>query len=273
MKNIEFKPFTHTDGFVTAYLHTPLPLDDRITPSDYSYPSIIICPGGGYEFVSAREADPVALEYLSAGYNVFILTYSVGEKAKDFVPLMELSQTVMTIREHADEWGCIPSKIAVCGFSAGGHLACSLSTLWNHPELLKRMNTDNGKNRPNAAILSYPVILANEYAHEGSITRVSGSPKGSGDYLFFSLDKQVSIDTCETFLWHTANDTCVPVENSLYFALALQEHKIPYECHIYPEGTHGLSVCTNETRSEHDHNRQWVEASKKWLNNLFHNKL
>ena len=270
MKIVEFKPIENTNGSVTAYLHTPITEMDNHRKR---YPSVVICPGGAYMFVSQREYDPVAMEYLSAGYNVFVLTYSVDINAKNFTPLKELSQTVMIIRKNAEAWGCDEDKIAVCGFSAGGHLAASLAILWDNEELKENFNTENGLNRPNGVILSYPVITANEFAHELSIETVSGSAKGSDTYNFFSLENHVNEKTAPIFVWHTVTDEGVPVENTIQLISALQKNHISYECHLFPTGGHGLSVCTTETGSEDAHNNQWVQLSKNWLNKIFDYKL
>lgn len=269
MNITEFKPIEGTAGTVKAYLHTPI---TEMEIHRKKYPSVVICPGGGYEMVSQREYDPVALEYLSAGYNVFVLTYSVGSAAKAFTPIKELSATVMKVREMADEWCCDENKIAVCGFSAGGHLAATLGTVWNNERFTREFDTKGGMNKPNAVILSYPVILAGEFAHVGSIQNVSGG-LGADALDFFSLEKRVDKDTAPTFIWHTAEDDCVPVENTLALVSALQKNKIIYECHIFPWGGHGISVCTKECGTPDEHNRQWVQLSKNWLSKLFDYKL
>ena len=114
---------------------------------------VIFCPGGGYEILSDREKDPPALEFFSRGYNVFILTYSLKERACGLHPLKELSAAVMTVREKAAVYHIDPKCVAVAGFSAGGHLAASLGVRWNSPELRAEMDTKNGLNRPDAMIL------------------------------------------------------------------------------------------------------------------------
>lgn len=266
MRIVEFKPLENTDGRVTAYLHSPI-MEMENNRRD-KYPSVVICPGGAYAFTSDREADPVAFEYLHAGYNVFILRYSVGENASNFTPLKELSATLMYIRDNAEDLSCL-QEIAVCGFSAGGHLAASLCCMWNNPELLKQFDNKGGKNKPNGAILCYPVISAGEFAHEMSICNVSGSKKGEELYNYFSLENRVTEESCPAFLWHTVEDDGVPVENSLLFAMALRRSKVPFECHIFPTGGHGISVCTKESGTPHTHNRQWVDLSINWLNTLF----
>lgn len=267
MKKITFSPVEDENVFVNAYLHETLP---EITNFRNKFPAVVICPGGGYVFLSEREADPVALRYFAAGYNVFILYYSVGEKAVDFRPLKELSETVIAIRKNATEWLVNTDKIAVCGFSAGGHLAASLGTLWNHPDFLKNYDMQAGLNQPNAMILSYPVITADErFAHRSSIETVSGSVLGTDKANFFSLENRVSKSTVPTFIWHTVEDTTVPIENSIRFISALQEHGIPYECHFFPTGGHGMSVCTEEVASFDSYNARWMDFSIQWLNKTF----
>lgn len=266
MRTVEFQPLADTGSCVAGYLHDPI---TEITSHQTAYPVVVVCPGGGYGMVSQREADPVALQYFAAGFQVFILTYSVGGQAKNFTPLKELSETLRTIREHAGDWNCVEHQIAVCGFSAGGHLAASLGVLWNHPKFLAQYDSQNGKNRPNAMILSYPVITADEFAHQDSIENVSGAAPGTAEYHFFSLEQHVSNDTPPAFLWHTVTDKCVPVENSLQMICALQKAHISYEAHLFPEGEHGISTCTTEVRTPDPYNRRWMDMSIQWLRKVF----
>ncbi len=264
MKIVGFNPYGEAEASVIGYLHTPI---TEMQGHRKQFPSIVICPGGGYEICSQREADPVAFEFFARGYNVFVLQYSLGEQAKDFNPLKELSSTLIYIRNHKLELGCIEDQIAVMGFSAGGHLAASLGTLWNHDRFLKVFDNAEGKNKPNAMVLSYPVITASDLAHQGSIERVSG---GDADLRkLFSLENQVTSATPPTFIWHTVDDTVVPVENSIYFVRALQEAKVPFECHLFPTGPHGISVCTEEVGNKDTYVGQWVELCATYLGQLF----
>lgn len=276
MKYFEFVPEgAGTEHWsVTAYLQTAVDMEG-IQP--HPLPAVVVCPGGGYEQVVPWEAEPVAKPYFAAGYHVFVISYPVEEGAKGFGPLMQLAAVMAHIRRNAGKWMVDAGRIAVCGFSAGGHLAASMGTLYREKKFLEAVRlkghgwgTENI--RPDAMILSYPVILANEYAHKGSLLWVSGAEEGSEEYRYFSLDQHVDGDTPPTFLWHTAEDTCVPVENSLYFAAALSAAKVPFELHILPEGEHGMSVCTKEVGNEDAYNGRWVEWSIRWLERVFYGK-
>lgn len=269
MELITFHPLEGSGATVTGYLHTPV---WEMETRREQYPGIVICPGGAYFAVSEREAEPIALPFFARGYNVFVLNYSTGERAKGFQPLRELSETMRAVRSHK-EWRVDPEHIAVCGFSAGGHLACSLGTMWDDPELLRVYDNHGGGNRPNAMILGYPVITADEHAHVDSIKNVSGCEAGTPGYEYFSLDKRVSKKTCPAFLWHTAEDDCVPVENSLKLSLALSRENIPFELHIFPKGWHGMSACTEETGSRDDYNARWVSLAMDWLDRQFDHQL
>lgn len=260
MNTFTFTP-DNTECTVEAYLQTSYKYEDM---DNRLLPSIIVVPGGCYSFVADREAFPVVKEYYSAGYNVFVLNYSTGPKAKDFKPLKELLSTIAHIRNNQETFHS-NSKIAVIGFSAGGHLACSSGTLFNKKEFLDAIHIE-GNIRPDALILGYPVITADEYAHVESIENVSGAKKGTLKYNWFSLDKHVDKMTPPVFIWTTADDEIVPVENSLKLSLALSSNHIPYELHIFPHGPHGMSTCTMEVGSYDPYNRRWIDMSIKWLN-------
>lgn len=262
MKCFSFVPEGTADCRVAAYLQTEV--EGQIT----ARPAVVICPGGGYVMVSEREAEPAGKEYFAAGYHVFILTYSVGELAKDFGPLSQLAGTVAHIRKNAGEWHVDAGKLCVCGFSAGGHLAASLGTLYKEEKFLKAFGRQEWI-RPDAMLLCYPVITADEYAHVESLENVSAAAAGSEAYSWFGLDRHVDSDTPPAFIWHTAPDDCVPVENSLRFCSALSAAKVPFEFHVFPEGGHGMSVCTKEVNTPDAYNRRWVGWSIEWLNRVF----
>lgn len=227
-------------------------------------PGVLICPGGAYRFISPREAEAVALQFCAAGFNAFVLTYTVPPDHYH-LPLRELSQAVCEIRKRAADWNLDPDRIAVCGFSAGGHLAASLGVHWHKLE-------DAPMNKPNALILSYPVISSGEHKHAGSFENLLGPNPTPEMVEEMSLEKQVNPNTPPTFLWHTVEDDVVPVENSLLFASALQKNNILFELHVFPHGPHGLSLATVETddgRGISPHVGHWIGLCIEWLKELF----
>lgn len=268
MKEFTFVPEGQENCSVKAWIHFQ---NGSMKIKQRNYPAVIICPGGAYEAVSDSEAEPVALKFYAAGYNTFILTYSVKERARSFTPLSQLASAVAQIRKNSEEWYTMPNQIAVCGFSAGGHLAASLGVLHNKPEFLKVFPcTDNI--RPDAMILCYPVITADESGHVVTLENVSGAKRETKKYKWFGLEQHVNAETSPAFIWHTAEDSIVPVENSLKLSLALANEKIPFELHIFPHGPHGMSVCTKEVENTmipivSDY--PWVELCVKWMNRLF----
>ena len=261
MHKFDFVPQGAADCVVSARLHTNEMADSK-------KPAILICPGGGYGGLTAREAEPVAEVYFAAGFHTFVLYYSVLEQAKDFKPLIQLASAMAHIRNNAAQWQVDANRIAVCGFSAGGHLAGSLGTLFNEPAFLEAFRRQEHI-RPDAMVLSYPVITADEFTHVNSLCRVSGANPGEEAYRWFGLDGHVDAETPPTFLWHTAEDTVVPVENSLKMAAALSAAKVSFEMHILPEGPHGMSVCTDTSGPVSDYNGRWVDWSLRWLNKIF----
>ncbi len=230
------------------------------------YPCLVICPGGGYSGVSPREADPVALNFASEGYNVFVVYYSVAphcfpQQLRDVAAAMEI------IAEHAEEWECDMNNVSIMGFSAGGHLAAQYSNRYNCPEVREMFPDSKPVHR---TILGYPVITADpEYRHNGSIKNFVGHETNDPLEKGCGCEHIVTENTPPTFIWHTAEDTCVPVENSLFYAKALRAHKIPFELHIYPYGYHGLSTVDAFTNPALDekitHAHAWLEDCKKWL--------
>lgn len=230
-------------------------------------PAVLICPGGAYGGCADIEAEPIAMRFMAAGFHAFILRYSVYPN-KYPKALEEVSKSVQIIRQNAGEWHIDKDKIAVCGFSAGSHLACSLGVFWNQESI----KTADESNKPNAMILSYPVITSGEKAHRGSFDNLCGDNPELVEKM--SLEKRVTKDTPKTFLWHTFADQAVPVENSLLFANALREHDIPFELHIYPEGRHGLALAIPDTGLTKDdvvstNVKGWIDLACNWLWEVF----
>ena len=236
-------------------------------------PVILMCPGGGYEMTSDREAEPMAMQFLAMGYHVAILRYSVCP-ARYPAALLQVAESVLYLKEHADEYHIDPEKIVVQGCSAGGHLAANYGIAWNSPFLTKLMGMENDPERLCVAglLLCYPVITSGEKAHEESFRNLLGEQYEEKKEEL-SLENQVTQDTPPTFIWHTATDETVPVENSLYFFQACLQQGVSAELHIYPVGGHGLSLANEETCRANGIGVQkecqsWIGLAQTWLEEM-----
>ena len=261
----DYYPFLGENGCdPTVEVYLPYNMTEMNRQND-KRPCMIVCPGGGYGMCSQREAEPIALQFLPQGYNVFTITYSVAPhrfptQLREVAALMEL------IYKNADDWNCDVSKIAIIGFSAGGHLAAHYSTMFDCKEVREVFP----ESKPvNASVLSYPVITADPaHAHMGSFQNLVGKESLSEEETeYFSCDRNVKDTTPPAFIWHTAEDNCVPVMNSILYASALSSHKVPFELHIYPYGWHGSSTCDMQTNdnlgSGLAHANAWLSRDRK----------
>ncbi|MFT4414231.1 alpha/beta hydrolase [Fredinandcohnia humi] len=257
----------------TSILHTYILENFPVIDPNRKRPFVIICPGGGYQYTSDREAEAVAIKLNALGLHACILRYS----APAIFPtaLCQLAKTVGLIREQAKQWNVDVTRIIVMGFSAGGHLAASLGVFWNKSFLLEKLGYPKEQIKPNGLVLSYPVISSGEFAHQGSFQALTGEQYQNKELQeLLSLEKQVSKDTPPTFLWHTVTDKSVPVQNSLLFADALLKHGVSFEMHIYPKGAHGLSLGTEETMAKDNEFSvqpevsNWIEMAGRWIQGL-----
>ena len=234
-------------------------------------PIIVMCPGGGYEMTSDREAEALGMKFLAMGYHVAILRYSVYPAIYP-IALMELARSVSYLRDNADKYHIDRDKVIVQGASAGGHLAASLGVFWDKPFLSDALQCTRDDIKPNGMILCYPVISSGEYAHRSSFVKLLGDKY---DELVdeMSLENQVTSDTPKTFIWHTFPDDCVPVQNSMLFVNGLLNHKIPTEFHMYPVGGHGLGLANHLTATPEGYGIQeecqsWISLAETWLKNI-----
>ncbi len=266
-----FELDTPSNPTLSCYLLDP----NKETDPNRKHPSVLVIPGGGYGMVSQREGEPIALHYATLGFNTFVLDYSVAP-VRYPEQLLEASAAMTLIRRNSEEWFTDVDKIAVIGFSAGGHLAGCLATIWDEDGIAEKLGIEKDYNRPNAAILCYPVLTSDDrYWHHGSFTNLLGENENEENLSRLSIEKRVTDKTPPVFLWHTASDDCVPVMNSILMAKALSENKIPFELHIFPSGGHGLANCNITTAISKDahwqinpHCERWVEMSKKWLTDM-----
>lgn len=259
---------TIADATLTTYLwgNSPeIPISKR--------PIIVICPGGGYSWLSDREGEAIALRFMSMGFHSAILRYSV---APDRFPaaLTQLAKAVSIIREHSIQWHIDTDRVVVMGFSAGGHLAASLGVFWNHPFLSEIVGCSTEILQPNGLILAYPVITSDaRYCHRDSFLKLLGEDATAQMLEMVSLENQVGPQVPRTFLWHTMEDSTVPVENSLFFVQKLLRHHIPVEFHLYEKGPHGLSLASELTQNQMGNRYQkecqsWTTLAEIWIRNL-----
>lgn len=208
--------------------------------------ALLIIPGGGYENVcDGHEGDTVAIDFAARGLRTFLLRYSVKKDARFPTPLIDASLAVSHMKRNAEEYGIDPDRIFVLGFSAGGHLAAALGTLWHKDWLCRHLDMPFGENRPAGMILCYPVLAYFEKTNLGTFYHAFGTDTPTEEMINeLSLERQVDANTVPTFLWHTADDEGVSVENSLRMLFALCKANIYTEAHIYPHGPHGMSLAT-----------------------------
>ena len=243
--------------------------DDRSEVAD----AMLVIPGGGYGAVcSDREGEPIALSYLTKGINAFVLHYSVGGEINDPLdPLTEASLAMLHIRANAQKYNIDPARVFAVGFSAGGHLAGSLGTLWNDAELQARLPEAGDGNRPTGVVLCYPVISYSNIGHMGSFSNLLRSRTLDAAALErFSLEKHVGAHTSPAFIMHTYDDGLVPVENSLLMAQAYAQAHRPFEMHIYPHGPHGIALANKVTWGGNPDMvcpaaARWVSDSVEWM--------
>ncbi len=226
-------------------------------------PAALIFPGGGYNFLSPREGEPVELQFLARGYAAFRLDYTVNTPHP--VPLLEAAMAAAYIRERAGDLSVGP--LVAVGFSAGGHLAGTLATMYGDPYIKEVLGERNV--RPDAAALCYAVLTTDYNTHGGTAQIISGGDEELKKQL--SVVERITPDCPPVFLWHTADDGAVSVQNSLRAAEKLAACKVPFELHVFGSGVHGLSVCSVETADDENDVRvnpaaaQWLPLLFTWL--------
>ena len=224
--------------------------------------AVIICPGGGYLHLAInKEGYKIAKWFNSFGISAFVLKYRMPSdltmKDKTIGPLQDAQEAIRMVRRNATKWHLDPNKIGIMGFSAGGHLAATVST--QYAEKVYDSKEDVSA-RPDFSILIYPVIsMQDGITHNGSKKYLLGENVSSEMVEKFSNEKSVHAHTPKTFLVHATDDKAVPVENSIHYYLALRQNKIPVEMHIYENGGHGFGLGIQET------NNNWPKACEKWL--------
>lgn len=224
--------------------------------------AVIVIPGGGYRMLAAsHEGSDVAKRFNEMGVTAFVLKYRLPTDVtminKEIGPVQDAQRAIQLVREKAKEWGIDKSRVGIIGFSAGGHLASTAGTHFNHAYINagKKVNL-----RPDFMILIYPVIsFADSITHMGSRNNLLGNEPSPERKMAFSNELQVNKKTPPTYLVHAENDSAVKVQNMLLFAVALQKNKVPFDFYLYEKGGHGFGM-NNPTSDV-----KWMDLVQEWM--------
>lgn len=229
---------------------------------------VLILPGGGYGFISEREGEPIALRFAGNDIACFVLTYTIAPKLKYPNPFVEVFAALSYIRRNASHFHIDVNKIAVLGFSAGGHLAAYCSAYHTSKEYASYLDIPLSEMKINGCLLGYPVI-SSAFGHLESIKNIT---QGNNDLLDkVSVEKHISSEFPKTFIWHTTFDSVVPLKNSLALAMALHENHVFLEMHIYPMQDHGQALCDATVYNEKDKELlEKIEYNRQWVDNAIH---
>jgi acetyl esterase/lipase len=245
--------------------------DDRDKPAITVYmPSVttgpmtavIIAPGGSYARLSMNNEGRLPAAYLnSLGIAAFVLRYRLGPAYHHPIELGDAQRAIRTVRSHAVEWHIAADRIGIMGFSAGGHLASSASTHADAGNADAVDPIDRVSSRPDFAVLGYPVIsFVEPFTHQGSKTNLLGEHPDPALARSLSSETQVTASTPPTFIYHTTNDTVVPVENAVAYFLALRKAAVPAEMHVFRNGPHGSGLAQQDTALA-----EWPRLLANWL--------
>lgn len=259
------------DVYLDTYIADPM--------KELTRKALLIIPGGAYLYVSEREGEPVAQAFMPYGYNAFILHYTVGENNGRPFPaqLIEATLAIKHIKDHAEEYGIDPDELFVAGFSAGGHLAGAVATMWKREEVKTAAKIPYGYNRPKGVMLLYPMISPDysnceKYTHAWET--LLGCENPSKELLdMAAVEKNADADSAPIFLAQTFNDPTVDVRNAMALGKVYAEAGVPFEMHIYPDGPHGLSVANEITargkpRLINSAFAEWVRLAAAWAERL-----
>jgi acetyl esterase/lipase len=214
--------------------------------SDKPAPAIVVCPGGGYGGLAAHEAEPIAKWLNTLGITGVVLKYRLGPRYHHPVELQDAQRAIRTVRARAAAWNIDPKRVGILGFSAGGHLAATASTQFDAGDANASDPIDRQSSRPDVSVLVYPVItFTDPHTHAGSRRNLLGENPSKELIESMSAEKRVTKETPPAFLFHTADDQAVPVENAILYASALRRHGVPFEMHVYETGRHGVGLATD----------------------------
>ena len=229
--------------YVTPDAEVPNTMRGYLAKSDKPVTTILVIPGGGYWCRAAHEGDPMAEYFNDKGFNAFVVDYRIKPN-KYPAPQADAQRAIKHIRKNAKAWNVDTDKIVVLGFSAGGHLAACCGVLEDFTKNREGADDiDRESAKVNGMVLCYPVIhMFEDYGHPGSPKNLCGDDVSDEMRAYLSLENRVTPDTPPVFIWHTSDDACVNVKNSLVFGEKLRDNGVPFEMHIYPHGPHGLGI-------------------------------
>lgn len=224
--------------------------------------AVVVCPGGGYRTLASDHEGKQVAEWLGTlGVSAFVLQYRLGPRYHHPAPLHDAQRAIRIVRARAKEFGVDPARLGILGFSAGGHLASTAGTHFDDgradaPDAIERVSS-----RPDFMVLAYPVMsMAATYAHRGSVQHLLGETPDPKLVEDLSNERRVTPQTPPAFLFHTADDASVPVENSLAFTQALRQAGVPVELHVFPRGRHGVGLAPDDPVLS-----QWPRLCAAWL--------
>ena len=222
--------------------------------------AVLIFPGGGYGMRAAHEGAPVAWWLNTLGITAVVVHYRVHPYNHP-QPLSDAVQAMRLTRQHAKEWNIDPARVGVLGFSAGGHLASTISTHYDRADGPAAKEFHRISSRPDVSILLYPVItMTDPHTHAGSRRSLLPNPQDTATIQLLSNEQKVTTDTPPAFLFHTVDDAAVPVENALLYSHSLRAAGVPFEMHLYETGQHGVGLATNNPAL-----KTWPDLCGNWL--------
>jgi acetyl esterase/lipase len=238
-----------------------MPTLHAVLPEKPNGAAIIVAPGGGYGTVVDHEKYNVAEYFARLGLTAFVLIYRVGPRYQHPAMLHDVARAVRTVRSQAKQYNIDPNRIAIIGFSAGGHLAATISVHHDPGDPSAKDPIDRVSSRPDLAILCYPVItMDKQKGHIGSMKNLLGPEPKPSEVELMSLELQVRADTPPTFIYHRTFDGVVPPQHPLLYAIALAEKNVPFELHVYDHKGHGSVFALNDPID-----RDWPDRLINWL--------
>lgn len=230
-----------------------------IPEGDEPFSAIVVCPGGGYQMRADHEGAPIAEWLVSLGIAAFVVDYRVAPHRHP-VPLQDAQRAIRMVRARASEWQIDPERIGILGFSAGGHLAATAGTQWDHGDPTAADPILRASCRPDVMVLCYPVISFMLACHRGSLINLLGEEVTLEQRRALSAELQVTHETPPAFIWHTADDAAVDVDNALVMASALRQHGVDFALHVFPHGAHGLGLA-----ADHPDAKVWPDLCARFL--------